>query len=136
MVKTNNGGQVMKTEKELELELEIAREKDSDAFNDAPPGMDFKEFQEWMKPTSLELSRISRELRMIKTPTFDFIPDYGQVMTLKDFVNNVNDGGFIDYDGYGKYCRDGMMSNIEIYPGDIKHNKIRTDFDKIIWFNR
>jgi hypothetical protein len=126
----------MKTEKELEIELEVAREKDNTAFHNAPLGMDFKQFEEWMKPTSLELSRISRELRMIKTPKFDFIPDYGDVMLLSEFVDNVKGGGFIDYDGFGKYCRGDMMSDIEIYPSDVKHNKIRTDFDKIVWFNR
>lgn len=126
----------MKTEKELELELEVAREKDIETFSKAPLGMSYEEFEEWMEPTSSELSRISRELRMVKTPTFKFLPDYGEILTLKDFVDNVNGGGFIDYDGFGYYCRDGMISNIEIYPTDIKHNMVRTDFDKIIWFNR
>jgi hypothetical protein len=126
----------MKTEKELEIELEIARNKDTEAFRNAPIGMDYKGFEEWMEPTSSELSRVSRELRLVKTPNFNYIPDYGQIMTLSDFIKNVKSGGFIDYDGYGNYCRDGMMSNIEIFPSDVKHDKVRTDFDTIIWFNR
>jgi hypothetical protein len=64
------------------------------------------------------------------------LPDYGDVMTLEHFIENVKDGGFIDYDGFGNYVKDGKMSNIEIYPSDVKHNMIRKDFDTIIWFNR
>lgn len=67
---------------------------------------------------------------------FDEMPTYGDVMLLSDFIDNVKGGGFIDYDGFGNYCRDNKMSNIEIYPSDVKRESIRTDFDTIIWFNR
>ena len=64
------------------------------------------------------------------------IPDYGDVMPLKEFIECCKSGGFIDYDGSGSYVKDGKESNISIYPSDVKFNSIRTDFDTIIWYNR
>jgi len=64
------------------------------------------------------------------------LPTYGDVMPLTEFIENVECGGFIDYDGSGNYVKDGKMSNITIYPSDVKHNMVRKDFDTIIWFNR
>ncbi len=126
----------MKTEQELQNDLEDAYEKENIAFQKAPPNMDFRQFEEYMKPTSSKVSRISKELRMIKTPTYSELPDYGDIMSLEDFIETVNDGGFIDYDGFGKYVKDGKKSDIDIYPSDVKRNKVRKDFDTIIWFNR
>jgi hypothetical protein len=47
-----------------------------------------------------------------------------------------NYGGFIDYDGIGNYATNTQMSNIEIYPSDIKSGTYRKDFTHIVWFNR
>jgi hypothetical protein len=57
-------------------------------------------------------------------------------MTLKEFVSTCKCGGFIDYDGSGNYIKDGKMSDIDIFPSDVKTNLYRHDFDQIIWFNR
>jgi len=57
-------------------------------------------------------------------------------MTLETFIANVNCGGFIDYDGIGNYATNTQMSNIEIYPSDIKSGTYRKDFTHIVWFNR
>jgi hypothetical protein len=43
--------------------------------------------------------------------------------------------GFIDDDGSGNYMKDGLVSDISIYPSDIESGLIK-DFDSIIWFNR
>ena len=70
------------------------------------------------------------------------IPDYGDVMLLSDFIEDVKCGNFIDYDGNGQYIKSGekgeedMMTNIDIYPSDIEDGVIRKEFDKIAWFNR
>ena len=84
----------------------------------------------------IELSKLKTQERMERKPTFTAIPDYGDVMTLKDFIDNVKSGGFIDYDGSGNYVKDDKMSDIQIFPSDVKKGNIRKDFDKIVWFNR
>lgn len=125
-----------KTEEELEKELDIAYDESQEAFENAPSGMDFEEFNDYMRPFNRKVGEISRSLRMIKVPTFSEIPEYGDVMPLEHFKDNVESGGFIDYDGFGHYVKDGKESDIEIYPSDFKYNSVRKDFDTIIWFNR
>ena len=65
-----------------------------------------------------------------------FIIAYILAISLKDFIECVKCGGFINYDGYGKYVKNGMETDIEIYPSDVKNKNVRKEFDKIIWFNR
>jgi len=88
------------------------------------------------QPELGQLTKLETKLRMEKTPEFSKLSDFGSVMTLADFIENVKCGGFIDYDGYGHYVKDGKESDIEIYPSDVKKGNIRKDFDTIIWFNR
>ncbi len=87
-------------------------------------------------PEGKKIRNLDRELRMIMPYELSPISDFGDVMTLKEFIGNVKGGGFIDYDGFGRYVKDDKESNIEIYPSDVKNNSVRKDFDKIIWFNR
>ena len=49
---------------------------------------------------TLEISK-SRPNKELKGNFFSPIPDYGDVMTLKDFQEECKSGGFIDYDGSG-----------------------------------
>lgn len=83
-----------------------------------------------------EIAYIDRTIRLNMEPKFDAIPDYGDRMTLADFIASVKAGAFIDYDGFGRYARDGQESNIEIHPSDVKHDAIRPDFTEIVWYNR
>lgn len=117
-------------------ELKEAREKNRQRFNNAPLNMDFNEFNSYMKETGEVLEEASRKYRMVQTPTYDEISEYGDLMSLSSFIEATKDGFFTDYDGSGNYIKDGKMSNISIYPSDIKYNAIRKDFTKIIWFNR
>jgi len=96
----------------------------------------FTDWEEYQEPEMSQLSKLDNERRMLMTPEFEDMPDYGDIMSLKDFIGTVNDGGFIDYDGSGNYVKDGKMSNITINPSDIRYGSIRNDFDTIIWFNR
>lgn len=98
----------------------------------------FKDWEDHQEPESSALGKLGRERRMIMSPEFSELPEpeFGHIMTLKDFIENVECGGFIDYDGYGNYVRDNKKSNINIYPSDIRHDSIRAGFDTIIWFNR
>lgn len=78
-----------------------------------------------------------RKRRMIQpVGELEDIPKYGDVMSLREFIENVKAGGFIDYDGYGNYIQGDKMTEIEIHPSDVKAGCVRKEFDRIIWFNR
>lgn len=120
----------------LKNELDLAYQEDRDRYDNAPIDMDFNQLMEYMSETSTKISVLDRKLRLIDIPIFEELSDYGDVIYLSEFIENVNSGGFIDYDGFGRYVKDGKESNITIYPSDVKHKMIRKDFDTIIWFNR
>lgn len=122
--------------------LEAKLEKLQTKLHEKNLNFDFKaseSFDDWIEYQEPELSQINKldqEIRLLEIPEFQDLPDYGDVMNLKDFIECVKDGGFIDYDGYGNYIKDGKMSDITINPSDIQSGSIRDDFDTIIWFNR
>jgi hypothetical protein len=68
----------------------------------------------------------------------DEIPEYGDLMTLEVFINCCNSGGFIDYDGGGKYANSTHMSNISVSPSMITSGYVMKDprLTHVIWFNR
>lgn len=125
-----------KTIDELERDLELAEEETQNAFNKLPPGLTLEEFYDAMREYDHKCASIEREIRMIKEPVFSELPTFGTVMSLEEFIDDCNSGGFIDYDGYGRYVRDGKQSDIYIHPSDIRYKRVRKDFDTIIWFNR
>ena len=57
-------------------------------------------------------------------------------MPIEHFIECVNSGGFIDYDGSGNYATATQMSNITITPSRVKAGMIRKDFTHVVWFNR
>lgn len=125
--------------KELETQLERAQkiyDREAQRVYADKSITSFEAVEKRLEPFVSKVAELSRQIRMIKPGTFDAIPEYGDVMSLKEFIETVNDGGFIDYDGSGNYVRDGKMSDISIYPSDVKHNAVRNDFDTIVWFNR
>jgi len=66
----------------------------------------------------------------------ELIPDYGDIFTIKQFLERVDDTSFIDYDGHGNLATKTEMSDIVIYPSTIKKLKIDKKFTHVIWFNR
>lgn len=129
---------------EIEIEVEnvyneiekLEKSQPPYTYNPDNPMESYENYQVHMKPAWDKQAKLVREKRLIMTPEFKDLPDYGDVMSLKDFIDCVNSGGFIDYDGSGNYVRDNKISDIDIYPSDVKHNSVRKDFDTIIWFNR
>jgi len=97
---------------------------------------DYQEYLKMREPEVKRLCELDREQRMIMPYELKKLPDYGDVMPLKDFLNCVKSGGFIDYDGFGYYVKDNQESDIMIHPSDLHYKAIRKDFDTIIWFNR
>lgn len=128
--------------KEIEAELEAVyeemdlKEKNQPAYDPDNPTESFEKYKAFMKTEWKMEAKLEREKRMLMTPEFSELSTYGDVMTLKHWLDCVECGGFIDYDGWGKYVKDGKESNIMIKPSDVKHNSVRKDFDTIIWFNR
>lgn len=122
----------------MEQELNILDEQLSEANNkfDFLNCKSFREYEDYIEPYSSKMNELSRKIRMIREYELEEIPTYGDVMTLDYFIECVQDGGFIDYDGSGNYIKDGKMTNISIYPSDVEHGAIRREFDTIIWFNR
>lgn len=132
-------------EKEIDRLEDIIDKKDEDHYkkyegvkeNDPYKIQErYQEFLDNREPQQSKLRKLLRRQRYIKPYKLSELSDFGDVMTLKHFISCVKSGGFIDYDGYGKYIKDDMETDIEIYPSDVKNKNVRKEFDKIIWFNR
>ena len=119
-------------ENELE-ELEKIIELKEKVWDNSKP---WEEYSEYLRPENRKIAELGRERRMIMPYELEELPTYGDVMSLEDFIECVKAGGFIDYDGYGHYVKDGMETNISIHPSDVKHKAIRKEFDTIVWINR
>lgn len=125
--------------KKIEKQLIIASAEYDNALNnlDIEKFSSFLDFDQALEPFLENVSKLSVQYRLHK-PIGELkdIPKYGDVMTLEDFVEICQDGGFIDYDGYGKYCTEDKMTDITIIPSDVMSGNYRKDFKKIIWFNK
>jgi hypothetical protein len=127
------------TKRIAELEEQIdAVYKDLQKLDDLPLDRDetYEEYMRKRSPHYNKIGKLDREQRLLKTPEFSELPKFGNVMSLKDFIENVAFGMFIDSDGSGNYVKDGKMSNISVRPSDVKHKSLRPDFDTMIWFNK
>lgn len=122
---------------ELEVAYDKAINKQHKAFKEAPPGMDFQEYEDYMNPFYDEVSKISAKLRLAQTPSMKpQSVSYGDLMTIESFIENCEGGGFIDYDGSGNYATTTEESNITIYPSDIISGDYRKDFTHVMWYNK
>jgi hypothetical protein len=65
---------------------------------------------------------------------------YGDVMTIQEFVEDVEGGMFIDYDGFGHPVKDGLQDpDITIYPSQVQPATIGLvfgDATHVCWYNR
>ncbi len=121
-------------EKEID-ELEDFLSENDDKF--MKETNDVYGYMEKREPYTKKINELDRERRLIMPAVISGEVEKGDhVMSLKEFISCCKYGGFIDYDGFGRYVKEGKEYDIEIYPSDVKHNSIRTDFDTIVWFNR
>jgi len=120
------------TKAKEKLEKKIEKIKETWDYN-----KNFQEYENALDPYWYALLKLEQQEKLlIEDYTLEDIPFYGDVMSLEDFVQNVKSGGFIDYDGIGKYISGDKMTSIQINPSDVKANMYRKDFDKIVWFNK
>ncbi len=120
-------------EKEID-ELEDFLSENDDKFIKETNGIDG--YMAKIEPYRKKINELDRERRLIMPAVISGDVDNGDVMSLKEFIECCESGGFIDYDGFGYYVKEGKEYNIEIYPSDVENNAIRKDFDTIVWFNR
>ncbi len=122
----------------IEAEIKINEKKYDTIFcsNNNDKYKTLESFLNALSPFKEKLMTLSREKRMIMPYVLSDLPEDADVMTLKDFIECVKDGTFIDDDGSGNYIKDGQMTNIDIYPSDVEYKAIRKEFDEIIWFNK
>ncbi len=59
-------------------------------------------------------------------------------MRREDWIECVEGGGFIDYDGSGTYSDGERMSNKTVHPSDVNADQLikNEEFTHIVWFNR
>ena len=63
------------------------------------------------------------------------LPDYGDLMSVNEFISGCESGCFTDYDGSGHPVREGKMAgDIDVYPS--KMNQIPYDATHVMWFNK
>ncbi|MDA3780206.1 MAG: hypothetical protein PF487_08345 [Bacteroidales bacterium] len=98
--------QLLKNFNEEIERLRIIIEEKSNNFNFLT-AKSFSDFEEHLKPESEQLRLYSAKKRYIMPYKLSELSDNGNVMSLKEFIECVEGGGFIDYDGSGNYLKDG-----------------------------
>jgi hypothetical protein len=127
----------MRGVKEIEAEIHVQERLLSDAISHGDKYPNYDEFEIAIAPFQAKIRALDRELRMILPCELNGNLEKDDcVMSLKEFIHQVKSGMFIDYDGWGRYVKDGKKTNIQILPSDIKYNAIRKGFDTIVWFNK
>ena len=122
-----------------QLKVEIAKQERlfHIAVGSASKYDTYDEYEIAIAPFQAKLRSLDRELRMIlPCELLDEIDKDDDVMSIKEFIDAVKSGLFIDNDGYGRYIKDGKKTSIQILPSDIKYRAIRKEFDTIVWFNK
>lgn len=130
----------MKTIKELQKEKNIAvdaRKKVMENF-DFVKSDSFQDWEDAIEPHNEKISRLSFLIDSQTDVEWRELPNYGTLMTIEDWLENVTSGGFIDYDGSGNYSDGKRMSNKSVSPSDVDSDQImkNKEFTHIIWFNR
>ena len=67
------------------------------------------------------------------------LPDYGDHMTMGEFIEHCRDGGFINYDGFGNYATDTEVldePSIDVKPSMVLDGTIDLTWSHIVWYNR
>ena len=70
-------------------------------------------------------------------PVFVDHDNYGDLMTVQDWLDCVKCGGFIDYDGHGCLATEEKQTNYDIQPSDAANGFVfPTWATHIRWYNR
>ena len=101
-------------------------------------GIPWNGLMERTKDIREAMREVHFKIKQLEPIEWEEIPDYGHLMTMEDFKESVDCGGFIDYDGFGYYATKDKMSNKQIVPSDFRKNHIlkNKEFTHVVWFNR
>ena len=64
------------------------------------------------------------------------IPDYGDLMSIDEFVSCCESGCMMDYDGTGYYATSDQMTRVQVFPSEVSEGKIDERWSHVVWFNR
>jgi len=80
----------------------------------------------------------SINIKIPKEVKFEEMPEYGDKMTLDSWLECVESGSFIDYDGHGNLATPYEMSNIRVWPSLHMDGKLERPnwATHVIWFNK
>ena len=81
-------------------------------------------------------SEFVKQIKIKQPVKFGKIPEYGDKMTLKEFIEAVDCGMFIDYDGHGYYATENEMTDIAVLPSMIINKNIDERWSHVVWFNK
>jgi len=75
-------------------------------------------------------------IRETATGAMEDIPDYGDLIPLSEWLENVKFGAFIDYDGHGNLATETQCSDIVIIPSEVEGYVFPEWTTHIVWYNR
>ena len=124
----------MTRKEELKAQLEVIDKEYDDLWNAGyPPSVWWEKAQEVGK----RANPLSGELHMIEDEyELNDIPDYGDKIPLKTFVDCCKYHGFINDDGEGYYATEDKESSIPAVPSEIVAGFVRKDFPYVVWYNK
>lgn len=73
-------------------------------------------------------SRLAHDLRPI--------PDYADLMTIREFAERVADDLFTNNDGTGYYATETQVSALRAVPSNFREGRIDPEFTHVVWFNK
>lgn len=63
-------------------------------------------------------------------------PEHGDHIPIEDFIDMARWGGFIDYDGHGYLATETLVSNVLVFPSEMKIIQPPKWATHIVWYNR
>lgn len=79
--------------------------------------------------------RIERECETLE-PKFTALPDYGEQMTVGDFVEACKQHSFVNDDGTGRWAMADKISDIYVDCREVAKGLIDNRFTHVVWFNK
>ncbi len=79
---------------------------------------------------------ILRQVQKLQPVELEDIPEYGDKMSVEDFVEACYDGAFTDDDGTGYYATEDKMTRIVVNPSNISMETFDDRWSHVVWFNK
>lgn len=113
------------------LEKEIGDRMDELARS----GVEWDECMKILHDKAEELHAIGCDMRLVMEPTMTFGKNFnGTLIPIEKFRDGCLRGKYSDGEGYGMYATKTGISDVVIYPSDVIDEKVRSDFDQVVWF--